>query len=480
MGQEITHTYFSKRDFLRYQQRLEDETTHLIQSLAKQQQLANTNTNALMIGAELEVCLLDQNALPLCDNVAFLEALKSPLAELELAQFNLELNTTPQYLKGGAFSAYYYELQQLWQQAQVVAKQRQAQLAMIGILPTLEDKHLSINNMSARTRYRVLNQEVLHLRQGKPIYLNIEGRENLSVVHKDVMLEAATTSLQIHLQVPLSHAVAYYNAAIALSAPMLALTANSPYLFGRALWEETRIPLFEQAVSLGSQDAIFGPIKRVTLGESYLHHSVTECFIENQAHYPVLLPEHFSEEVAELSHLQLHNGTIWRWNRPLVSRDEQGFYHIRLEHRVVPAGPSLVDIIANSVFFYGVLEALVQQKSVIAQQLPFYAAKNNFYLAAKKGLKSRLLWLDGKEIASRVLLKQLVFMAREGLQYLHIDDADIDKYLDIITSRIETGQTGSVWQRKYIKKYGHNMQDMLQSYLRHQEGGLAVHEWPIE
>jgi len=222
----------------------------------------------------------------------------------------------------------------------------------IGILPTVRNHELSLPNMSPLRRYRALNEQVLRLRNGRPLRLDIQGRESIEAVHNNLMFEAAATSLQIHLQVAPAHAVRYYNAAKVLSGPMVAACANSPYLCGRDLWDETRIPLFEQAVAL-TGNGTGGTWERVTFGKHYVKDSLMECFKCNLEHYDVLLPRIVDEPPERLTHLRLHNGTIWRWNRPLIGWNDQGAPHLRIEHRVVSAPTSVVDAIANVALFFG-------------------------------------------------------------------------------------------------------------------------------
>ena len=198
------------------------------------------------------------------------------------------------------------------------------------------------------------------------------------------MLEAATTSLQLHLQIPPDQAARYYNAAIILSGPMVAATSNSPYLFGKHLWEETRIPLFEQSVSIGShKNSKTVNFKRVSLGTGFATTSLLECFLENRDHFPVVLPVKYDEPPENLAHLRLHNGTIWRWNRPLIGFDSEGQPHLRIEHRAIPAGPSIIDTVANAAFFTGMMANLVDSTTPPEQNLSFAQTQKNFYEAAQ-------------------------------------------------------------------------------------------------
>ena len=282
---------------------------------------------------------------------------------LNWRQFNVELNVDPQALNDKALSRLHQGLQQTWDDCQRVAAGLHARLVMTGILPSVSQQDLTLANMSELKRYRALNEQVLRLREGKPLMLDIHGREHLNLSHQDVMLESAATSLQLHLKVAVEDAVRYYNAAQIVSAPLVAASGNSPFLFGRQLWDETRIPLFEQSVEVGGfAGASRGPVRRVSFGTGYAKESLFECFVENEQHFPVLLPIQFDEPGREMRHLRLHNGTIWRWNRPLVGYDDDGTPHLRIEHRVLPAGPTVIDSIASAAFFYGLVHALAQRR----------------------------------------------------------------------------------------------------------------------
>ena len=478
MGQEIEDTRFTPEDFVEYEKRLRGETA----LLAEWFDADIFSARDRMGGFELEAWLIDVKACPAPVNQEFLRRLDNPMVVPELARFNVELNDHPQYLWGSAFSRFEASLGATWRRCMEVAAGMDTHLLMIGILPTVREAELSPANMSDLKRYRALNEQVLRLREGQPLELDINGREHLKTAHRSVMLEAATTSFQLHLKVHPSAATRAFNASIIASAPMVAATANSPYLFGHDLWSETRIPLFEQSVSTGGlAGASHGPLRRVTFGSGYVRESILECFIENEQHYPILLPMTFNEGLEQMSHLRLHNGTIWRWNRPLIGFDYDGIPHLRIEHRVVPAGPTVVDVIANAAFYFGLMQSLVQLDTPAEQQLPFATARDNFYMASHLGLDAHVTWLDGERGTVRsLLMNRLLPQARQGLERLEIDAADIDRYLGIVTARISTGQTGTVWQRAYVARYGHNMAKMTESYRRHQDDGLPVHEWPVE
>lgn len=477
MGEEIRSSSFSDTDFKRFKKSLTEETV-LLESWFKEKKFSSHSACA---GFELEAWLVDEQLSPASINDTFLKKLNNPLASPELASFNIELNSTPCDLNGDVFSRMQAELDQTWRACQKVADELQSDIVMTGILPTLDNDVLNLANMSKMKRYRALNREVLHQRKGKPLILDINGVEHLRVTHRDVMLEAAATSFQVHLQINLDNAVRMFNASIALTGPLLALSANSPYLFGKDLWDETRIPLFEQAVASGGYDgAAFGPIRRVSFGDSYVRESLFEFFKENLEHYPVLLPVEL-EAGSSLAHLRMHNGTIWRWNRPLIGFDESGTPHLRIEQRVIPAGPTTQDAIANAAFYYGAVTALAEMENPIENQIPHSSARDNFYAAARFGLKSSQRWLDGKDINARdLIIEKLLPLAYQGLEALGVSVDDREKYLGIIHERIISGQNGATWQRLFIQKHGHDMTELTKAYIKNQNSGAPVHKWHLQ
>ncbi|MBI3897706.1 MAG: hypothetical protein HY308_05335 [Gammaproteobacteria bacterium] len=302
MGEEIGTHRFRSEDFAEYRCRLLHETALLEECL----QSAVFPPVEPTGGYEVEACLVDAAGQPCAVNAALLDRLCSPAVVTELARFDIEINGPPQRLCGGALRAMQQDIDRLWQQCNAVAREFDTELLAVGILPTLTDDHLTLERMSAQERYRALNEQVFRLRRGEPIALHISGREQLRTIHRDVMLEAAATSFQIHLQVAPERAARLYNLAVILSAPMVAVAANSPFLFGRDLWDETRIPLFEQSVDLTPA----GSAPRVTLGDGYVQESLIECFHENVARHVVLLPILKDDRPDTFAHVRLHNDTI--------------------------------------------------------------------------------------------------------------------------------------------------------------------------
>lgn len=475
MGQEIAGVSFVDKDFDRFRQHLKDETERLENLLAESQH----SYDRRYAGLELEAWLVDKGMQPAPVNDAFLKRLNDPLANPELAKFNIEFNTDPLPLTGDALSRLHRQLQNAWSNASQQAQKLGSELMMIGILPTLSQDDLNVQNMSDMNRYRALNEQILAAR-GKPVELDISGEEHLKLTHQDVMLESAATSFQLHTQVPVNIAHHFYNASIMASAAVVAVSANSPFLFGHSLWQETRIPLFEQAIEAGGfAGAVHGPVKRVSFGSGYARHSIFECFEENLEHFPVLLPVDLGEASDRMEHLRLHNGTVWRWNRPLIGFNG-GKPHVRIEHRTPAAGPTVTDMLANAAFYYGLSHAFCDRLISRGFELSFADARDNFYKAARYGLDSHVIDLEGQhQRLQSHILAQLLPLAAQGLDKLAINRSDADRYLGIIEQRVQQSRTGSDWQRAFVAKHGKDFQNLTRHYLYHQQRGKVVSQWPI-
>lgn len=477
MGQEISHTGFNPQDYLNFQDRLDQETEHL-GAAARAGEIRDARYVA---GFELEAWLLDHAGLPNPVNEPFLRRLDDPWVVPELSRFNVELNGPPVVLGPGALAAMESSLEQTWGRCQTVAHDMDTVLAMVGILPNLRPTDLGLDQMSASKRYTALNREVQRLRQGEPIHIRIEGTESLELRRPDVMLEAATTSFQVHLQVPHERARRHYNAALVSCGPLLAASGNSPLLFGHRLWQETRIPLFEQSVELGGYGGLAeAGVRRVSFGQGYVRGDIVDLFRENLALYPVLLPQLQEGPLDRYLHLRLHNGTIWRWIRPLVGFDEAGQVHVRLEQRVLPSGPTILDMMANAAFHLGLCHALASLPQAPEAELDFATAKSNFYGAARHGLERPLTWLDGRAHPARgLILDRCLPLARTGLADLGVPDRESARYLGVLAERVRSGQTGAVWQLRALERAAGDAPCMMANYLEHQRTGAPVHEWDL-
>ncbi len=475
MGQEVTSSHFQKQDFAAFASRLREETA-LLQTWFERGEFDNEHRIG---GFEVEVWLIDRDHKPAPINATFLEHVDNPMVVPELSQFNVEINTEPQALQGKALSTMYKSLKATWGHCRKVARKLESALVMVGILPTVRDTMLTLENISHWIRYRALNEQLLRQRKGVPFTLDIHGRDDLEMSHQDVMLEAAATSFQVHLQMPQAESVRVFNASLILSAPTVAVAANSPYLFGLDLWDESRIPLFEQAVAVNAP-ATSVP-NRVFFGQSYADDSLFQLFADNLDQFPLLLPKVEADEPASaMHHVRLHNGTIWRWNRPLIGFAADGRPHLRVEHRVMAAGTSVIDTIANAAFYYGLVYALAQMECPPENQLPFEQVRANFYAAAKHSLRAQVTWLDGREVPLQALIvEELIPLAREGLLQQGVNKDDVARFMDIMDSRVRHWCTGAAWQRSFVESHGTDMEALTAAYLERQYSGKPVHEWEI-
>jgi len=477
MGQSVERSTFEHRDFVRFQRALRTETDWLHDRVERDQ----LSQHAPMAGLELEAWLVDADGRAAPRNAEFIARCASPDVVTEIARFNIEINVPPQPVHGQGLGRLAAALQDAWSHCGAVAADMGLRVVAIGILPSLSDAELGMANLSEPLRYRALNQQVLRQRHGRPTRLDIDGPQSarLHAEHQDVMLEAAATSFQVHLQLPAARAVRAYNATMIASAPVLAMAGNSPLLFGHALWQETRIPLFEQALGIGArEDARHGALPRVGFGSGYAGYSLVECFRENLERFEPLLPVALDEPVERLAHLRLHNGTIWRWNRPVVGFDaEDGRVHIRTEHRPLPAGPSLPDMMANLAFTIGLVAAWSAEDEPPEARLPFAQAIANFHAAARDGLQARLTGLDGHERSAVHWLRQLLPTARQGLEQLQVDGALADGWMQLLRQRLASGLTGARWQLARLDALGGDLCALTLDYAHRQASGMPVHLW---
>jgi CBS domain-containing protein len=419
-------------------------------------------TDVRRIGAEQEMFLADQSWRPAPAALELLAAIDDPHFTTEVGAFNLEVNLDPRPFLGNCLSAIERQLDHLLVLARDRAAARGVQVVLTGILPTIRKGDLGLANMVQNPRYLALNRALTDLR-GEDYELHIKGTDEVRVRHDSVMAEACNASFQIHLQVAPDEFARMYNLSQALAGPVLAGATNSPLLFGRRLWNETRIALFEQAVDtrrpghhLRERSA------RVSFGNRWVEESIAELYREDISRFrPLLAPDAYHDPfevlaeggIPDLAALRLHTGTVWRWNRacygitPADPAAERGALpHLRIENRVLPAGPSVVDEVANMALWLGLMRALGNRQVDVSRQLDFEQARGNFVAAARQGLAAQLTWLDGQDhAASTLLLDVLLPLAHEGLDDVGVDQADRDRYLEVIERRVRSGRTGSRW-----------------------------------
>lgn len=451
-------------------------------------------TGVRRIGAEQELFLVDPHRAPAPRAMELLADLDPRYFTTELALFNLEFNLDPIPLGHDCLSHMERDLKRHLDEVRRVARDHDADIALVGILPTLAKSHLSLDFMTPKPRYYALN-EAIHRLRGSEFEFRIKGPDELTFKHDNVMAEACNTSFQIHFQVDDREFPHLYNIAQAVAAPVLAAAVNSPMLFGKRLWRETRIALFQQSVDTRpTTEHVREQRPRVSFGRRWVKKSVLEIFQEDIARFRVLLGREIDEdpfaalergEIPDLTALRLHNGTIYRWNRPCYGISE-GKPHLRIENRVLPAGPTAVDEIANAAFWFGLIKGVEDRFGDISRHMEFDHAKENFLAAARLGLQAQFLWPDRPPTPAReLILEELLPMARAGLDHLGIDPADRDRYLGILEERVSLNRTGSHWLLDSMARMAgaggtaERLAALTSAAIVRQEEGRPVHEWKL-
>jgi hypothetical protein len=473
MGQDIGQARFGQRDFRRFERNLRNETQRL-HDWVEQGALSD---HAAVVGLELEAWLIDRQGRPAPRNAEFLDALGCPDVVTELGRFNIELNVPPRPAAGDGLARLAADLHALWSRCAATAAALGLRVVSIGILPTLSDHDLTLANLSDRARYRALNTQVLRQRHGRPSRLDIAGRDGgaLHCEHHDVMLEAAATSFQVHLQLPAQSMARAYNAALLASPYTVALAANAPLLFGRRLWHETRVPLFEQALAIGSRElGQRATLPRVGFGSGYVGWSLAEVFRENVECFEPLLPVALDEPAARLPHLRLHNGTIWRWNRPLVGFDDDGTPHLRVEHRPMAAGATIDDMMASLAFSVGLIAEWAAAEPPPEAALAFGDLRRRFEAGARDGFEAPA---NGTFDPCTELLGGVVGAARAGLGRLGVDAPIADGWMQRVEARAAGRCTGARWQLRTLDRLGGDLAALTLAYADRQAEGAPLHTW---
>lgn len=474
MGQEIAEDHVAEDRLAAYREHLRGETKILKRWFDER---AFDQSETLTSGLEVEAWLIDGNSLPAPRNEEFLHTVNHPLVVPELSRFNFEINADPRALTGCFLSDTQHHLETLWARCRDAAMDLELCPLMIGILPTVRDEMLQPAWMSDSNRYRMLNSRLFELRAAEPFHIDIAGEDRLDYRCDHIMLEAACTSLQCHLKVNQDEAVRLYNASVLASGPITAAAANAPFLYGKSLWAETRIPAFEQSTAvLGFHDVEGRSVKRVSLGTGYLRHSFLEPWLENMSFPPILPILH--EDCTKLPHLRLQNGTIWRWNRPILGFDSAGRPHLRIEQRSMPAGPSIPDTVANMALYFGLALALGRADVPPETATNFEDARANFYACAKDGLRATVCWEGRRVPVQTLLLDSLLPQAKAALAGEGAEADDLDYYFDhILRPRLLSGRNGAHWQRSFQRVNGWNLQALTEAYCAHQKTGEPAHLW---
>jgi gamma-glutamyl:cysteine ligase YbdK (ATP-grasp superfamily) len=490
MGKEISQGTYTREERQRYRYKVR----RCLDVFALMLDDFSFDADYPMTGLEIELNLVDPVHQPAMRNAELLESMQDPGFQTELGQFNVELNVPPRLIAQDGLAAYNDYITAALSRANDHAAAFDTSVVTIGILPTLTTDHTVPANLSKNGRYLVLNEEILTVR-GEGITLDIRGIDHLRTQTESIAPEAACTSLQFHLQVAPGEFANYWNAAQVLAGIQVAVAANSPFLFGHQLWAETRIALFEQATDTRPEELKAQGVRpRVWFGERWIT-SIFDLFEENVRYFPPLLSISDPEDplevlrsggVPRLAELRLHNGTVYRWNRPVYDI-MAGRPHLRVENRVLPAGPTVIDMMANAALYFGLVRALAEDDRPLWTQMPFSVAEDNFHAAARRGIEAPVWWPRLGEIrATDLLLEVLLPRAAEGLDRFGVDAGLRDKMLGIIEQRCITRRNGASWQVETVSRLEADgatrpgaLRTMLARYERLQRTNEPVHTWPV-
>lgn len=411
----------------------------------------------IRIGAEQEFCIVNNDFYPNNNSLTLLDDINDDHFTTEIGNYNLEINSDPLELKGDCFSKLHEQLSGLLQKAKAVCDKHDTKIILTGILPTLSLKYISDEHMTKIQRYTVLNEALKDSRK-QDFSIHIKGVDELNLLHSSVMLEACNTSFQTHLQINPDNFIEDYNWSQAIAGPVLSMCANSPLLFGKELWSETRIALFTQSVDTRANSFLLNEKQsRVSFGAEWETGTVVDVFRDSVSRFRSLVTAEYKNDsldmlqagdIPKLKALSLHNGTVYRWNRVCYGVGN-GKPHLRIENRYIPSGPTLTDEIANMMFWVGLMLGRPKALDSIHEKWNFKDVKTNFFNAARYGMGAQFIW-NNKYISSHsLLLDELLPLAYKGLYKAGISPKDAEKYLTIIENRIKSNN-GSQWT---IKSY---------------------------
>ncbi|MFK8041367.1 glutamate--cysteine ligase [Congregibacter sp.] len=491
MGIEIHKTTFDAEDRRRFSERLESQ----LQQLSRLMNSPGFGSPVESVGAELELYIVDADGRPAYLNDALCNAAADPQLTVELNKYNLEYNLSPQGLDQEGLAATEREIVTKLQKLSILAAEKDAFVVPIGILPTLTEKDLGDHCVTDRQRYRALVAQLIAWR-GSDFNININGEEPLKMTMANITLEGANTSFQVHQRVSPEHYAATFNA-MQLATPLaIAISANSPGLFGRQLWDETRIPLFKQSIDTRDMDRYrWSEPPRVCFGHGWLRKGAFELFDQTVRLYPPLLPacdeeaRNTGDGAPGLAELRLHQSTVWLWNRAVYDDADGG--HLRIEMRALPAGPTSIDMVAGAAFMMGLARGLRDDMDGLMSALPFHLAEYNFYRAAQHGLDARMVWPSLQQHRLRDasvvdIIAEMLPVAEEGLSKLGVSRAERDRYLGVIDARLSARRNGARWQREATQALidrGHGkstaLREMLTRYREHSAENVPVADWPV-
>ncbi len=450
-------------------------------------------SGARRIGAEQEMFITNNDYSPNLTALNILDDIKDDRFTNEIALFNIEANLTPRRFQAKCLSEMEEEIKEVVSIAKRHAKDHDSRIILAGILPTLRQLDLTMDSITPVDRYYELNDRLKEIR-GSDFRMDIRGVDELSVTHDNFLLEAMNTSFQVHFQVSGNEFVDMYNLSQAVTGPLMAVAVNSGLIHHYRLWHESRIAVFQNSIDTRSTThQKRGTQPRVHFGNEWIE-SIVDVFRDDISRFSVVLTSEFEEDpvgmvnagiMPKLKALMLHNGTVYRWNRPCYGVKDN-IPHLRIENRVLPSGPSMIDEVANSAFYFGLMSGMSQKIPDITKALRFSNARNNFLQACRTGLECHFNWIDGESIsATRLIKEELLPIAESGLKSAGIDAGDIERYLGTIEKRVDSKQTGARWAIKSITEMDEEIhpdekvRSVVAEMHHQQKTDNPIHEWPL-
>lgn len=487
MGKEVKSRTFSRAERMQFRERLGEDLASLRRHLDTAD-FADTGS----IGLELELNLVESDYTPSLRNTEVLDLIADEAYQSEMGAFNIEFNHPVVKLDGDNLIELEESLATELGQAEAKANSVGVGIVMAGMLPTLTEDILTDDNWrSPGERYAALNDSILNAR-GEDLAIEIDGIESIDVDAANLAPEAACTSVQLHLQVAPADFGSLWNTAQAIAGPQVALAANSPIFLEKMLWHESRIEVFKQSIDTRPPELVEQGVRpRTWFGERWIE-SIADLFEENVRYFPSLLPELSDEadrehpEAPPVPELLLHNGTVYRWNRPIYQPAEDGeLSHLRIENRLLPAGPTPIDTVANAAFFFGLVHKLRRQEQPIWERMSFQTANDNFTACARYGLGAWVYWPGVGDLPiTELLVRHLIPMAAQGLQDMDVSDEAVERYTSVLNSRARSEQTGAAWQIKTLKALESDgmsrreaLKELTRRYSKNMLANTPVHLW---
>ena len=450
--------------------------------------------NARRIGAEQEMFVVDSAFHPAPRALDIIETAGDERLTTELGLFNLEANAPPLEFSGDCLSRLEENLSDAVAVARRAARKKDADVILAGILPTIQQSDLVRKNLTPEARYEEMDRVLTEL-HGERRQIQMRGVDELQLEVEGVYVEFANMSFQVHLQSGIGEFVRDYNWSQAIAAPVLAAAVNSPVLLGRRLWHETRIALFQHATDARSTALKARDLTpRVHFGSDWMSDKIIDFFNEDVARFRFILTTETDEDslavlesgdIPKLSAWQMHNGSIWRWNRACYGVFDQK-PGLRIEARYLPAGPTVADETANAAFFLGLMNALPDEFGDARGKFSFDTVKKNFFDVARNGLNTQIEWFDGEVLAAdKLILQKLLPLADTGLKKAEVSDKDREKYLGILRERVAAKCTGAQWILDSYAAFDEDappnvkLRTIAAAMKENQETNQPVHLWKL-